>query len=252
MEEQVRAVSRSIALWVGFFNLLTGVLLVGGLYYVLLTASAELAPVIPSAPESPHLQRLAQWSGMALHYFWTVFAPAALGFFLLMTLLEWALIRRAVKRRLPAIEPASPRPAVKTPRAEAAQESAEMNQRVFLHLVAVLQKEGRLLDFFSENLTQYNDDQIGAAVRSIHENCKKTLDKYLMPQAVLEQSEGAEISVTPDFDPNALKLIGNVTGQPPFKGIVRHRGWRALKIDIPMFSGQRDPRIIAPAEIEIS
>jgi len=250
--EQTRAVSRSIAFWVGFFNVVSCLVLIGGLYYLLMIVSAELGPFRQTVPESPHLQKLVQWSGMVQHYFWPVIAPAVFMFFLFMTLLTWAILSRTAKRRLRS-QQALTQPVIKAPRPEvAAAQAAEMNQRVFLHLVAVLQKEGRLLDFFSENLAQYNDDQIGAAVRSIHENCKKALDKYLAPQAVLEQNEGDQISVDPDFDPNALKLVGNVTGQPPFKGIVRHRGWRARKIDIPTFSGQKDPGIIAPAEIEIS
>jgi hypothetical protein len=253
----VRAFSRPVAFWVGFFNVLSCMVIVGGSYYVLSRVNAQLAPVIQTAPQNPHMERLVQWSGMALHYFWTVFTPAVLLFFLLMTLLTWAVLRRVLQRRMESQAAPLPR-AAKASRLEAIQkesdqkESEEMTQRVFLHLVAVLQKEGRLLDFFSENLAQYNDDQIGAAVRNIHENCKKALDKYLEPQAVVEQNEGDEISVATDFDPNALKLVGNVTGQPPFKGVVRHRGWRARKIDIPTFSGQRDARIIAPAEIEIS
>jgi hypothetical protein len=250
----VRAFSRPVAFWVGFFNVLSCLVLVGALYYVVLTVTAEVAAVTVTAPPSPHTERLVQWSGLALHYFWTVFAPAALLFFLLMTLLTWAVLRSIIRRRMQG-SALSPRPAAQKSRTrpeEVRVQSEEMNQRVFLYLVGVLQKEGRLLDFFSENLTQYNDDQIGAAVRNIHENCKKALDKYLAPQAVLDQNEGEEISVAADFDPNALKLVGNVTGQPPFRGVVRHRGWRVRKIDIPTFSGQRDPRIIAPAEIEIS
>jgi hypothetical protein len=68
---------------------------------------------------------------------------------------------------------------------------------------------------------------------------------------VLEQQEGQQIVVEKDFDPNALKLIGNVTGQPPFQGTVRHRGWRARKIELPTLSGRQDPAIIAPAEVEV-
>jgi hypothetical protein len=137
------------------------------------------------------------------------------------------------------------------PPEEVGKEETEADKRIFVHLLSALQREGRLMDFFSENLTQYQDAQIGAAVRNIHENCKKTLDKYLAPQAVLEQQEGDEITLERDFDPNSVKLIGNVTGQPPFKGTVRHRGWRARKFELPALSGHQDPAIIAPAEVEV-
>jgi hypothetical protein len=85
----------------------------------------------------------------------------------------------------------------------------------------------------------------------IHEGCKKALDDVIAPGAILVQQEEEEIEVAADFDPNALKLVGNVTGRPPFKGIVRHRGWRARKLDLPSFSGSVDPEIIAPAEVEV-
>ncbi|MCP4108821.1 MAG: DUF2760 domain-containing protein [Desulfobacteraceae bacterium] len=125
------------------------------------------------------------------------------------------------------------------------------DRRMFLHLFSVLQREGRLLDFFSEDLEEYEDDQIGAAVRNIHENCKKTVNKYLASEPVVKENEDDEIDIRPGFDPAAIKLTGNVTGEPPFKGVVRHRGWKAKRLDLPTLSKSQDPNIIAPAEVEI-
>jgi len=110
----------------------------------------------------------------------------------------------------------------------------ELNdRRLFLHLLSALQKDGRLVDFFSEDLSLYEDSQIGVAVRNIHESCKKVLDKYLEPVAVIDKAEGDEITIPENFDPGAIKLTGNVTGEPPFRGILRHKGWQAKKIDMP-------------------
>src|SRR5262245_3785422 len=39
-----------------------------------------------------------------------------------------------------------------------------------LRLLALLQREGRLLDFLLEDIQGYGNDQIGAAVRDIHKN----------------------------------------------------------------------------------
>lgn len=130
-------------------------------------------------------------------------------------------------------------------------ERREQDKRMFLHMMSVLQREGRLLDFFSENLDDYEDDQIGAAVRSIHETCGKTMKKYLSYKPVVDAEEEDEYTVRPGFDPGAIKLTGNVTGEPPFKGIVRHRGWTASKLELPTLSEGRNPDIISPAEIEI-
>ena len=107
------------------------------------------------------------------------------------------------------------------------------------------------MDFFSEDLNLYEDAQIGGAVRAIHENCKKAVNKSLSLEAVIDRKEGEEIQVEPGFDPDAVKLTGNVTGEPPFKGILRHKGWRTRKLELPDLSGGQDVRIICPAEVEI-
>jgi hypothetical protein len=124
-------------------------------------------------------------------------------------------------------------------------------KRLFVHLVSVLQKEGRLLDFFNEKLDQFDDAQIGAAVRNIHETSTRALSKYVTLEPVMSGNEGEEVTVPAGFDPAAVKLVGNVVGEPPFKGIMRHKGWKAAKLDIPTLSVQENPEIIAPAEVEI-
>jgi hypothetical protein len=249
--KNVKSFSRPVAFWVGFFNLLTCCIVLAGMYWLIRFFSIQTLNSMKTVPGNPHIETLVMWSATALRYFWTYFLPAVILFFILETFLVWLILRSVFQRRLRTLAEERPPVATVRTKAEDAKKSADINRRIFLHLVAVLQKEGRLLDFFSENLTQYDDSQIGAAVRNIHDSCKKALDKYLAPHAVLDQNEGDEISVDEDFDPNALKLVGNVTGQPPFKGIVRHRGWRAMKIDMPTLSGHQDPSIIAPAEIEI-
>lgn len=134
---------------------------------------------------------------------------------------------------------------------KAPERDLEEEKRRFLHFLSVLQREGRLLDFFNEDLSVYEDEQIGAAVRGIHESCKKTMKKYLDPVPVTDKEEGADIVVEDGFDPDVFKLVGNVTGNPPFKGIVRHRGWKASKQNMPELSKVKDASIMAPVEIEI-
>jgi hypothetical protein len=45
--------------------------------------------------------------------------------------------------------------------------------------------------------------------------------------------------------------VGNVPAKPPSGGTLRHKGWRAAKIDLPALAAQQDAAILAPAEIEI-
>ena len=139
---------------------------------------------------------------------------------------------------------------LKTIEAEQAQQHNH-EKRLFIHFFAVLQREGRLLDFLKEDLSSYEDGQIGAAVRSIHENCKKTMDRYLSPLPVMEKAEGDTVEIPAGFDQNAIKLVGNVVGEPPFTGVIRHRGWKLRSVSLPKLSDTGNPKIIAPAEIEI-
>ena len=127
----------------------------------------------------------------------------------------------------------------------------DRKQRLFLHSLAVLQREGRLLDFFDEDLSAYGDEQIGAAVRSIQEDCKRAVKKYIDLRPVIDSQEGEVVTVESGFDRDAISLVGNVAGDPPFEGILKHRGWKAGKKEIPKLADIRDAGIITPAEIEL-
>ena len=107
------------------------------------------------------------------------------------------------------------------------------------------------MDFLQEDLSLHEDSQIGAAVRGIHENCRKTVNRDLSPEPVMKYTEGETVEIAPGFDQHAVKLVGNVVGKPPFSGILRHRGWRLQSISLPKLSDAENPNIIAPAEIEI-
>ncbi|MGA6925562.1 MAG: DUF2760 domain-containing protein [Desulfosarcina sp.] len=124
-------------------------------------------------------------------------------------------------------------------------------KRLFVHLFGMLQRQGRLMDFLQENLSRYEDAQIGAAVRSIHDNCRKTVMRYLSPEPVIDQTEGESVTIETGFDRQAVKLVGNVVGEPPFTGILRHRGWRLGSVRLPKLAETENPDIIAPAEVEI-
>ena len=101
-----------------------------------------------------------------------------------------------------------------------------------LRLLALLQREGRLLDFLLEDIQSYPDAQIGAAVRDIHRQCHGALKEHLILEPVLPQSEGSTVQVPGGFDPSAIRLTGNVTGQPPFQGTLQHHGWRVKEMKL--------------------
>jgi hypothetical protein len=121
-----------------------------------------------------------------------------------------------------------------------------------IQMLGLLQKDGRLIDFLREDIDDYDDSQVGAAVRSIHRDCRKVIDEHFTLEAVMPGEEDAKVTVERGFDPSAIRLIGNVTGEPPFNGVLRHHGWRANNPDLPELPKEGDLDIIAPAEVELS
>ena len=120
-----------------------------------------------------------------------------------------------------------------------------------VQMLAILQRDGRLIDFITEDIAPYKDAQIGAAARDVHESCRKAIDHYLRLEPVIDSEEGQPVTVEPGFDPAAVKLIGNVTGHPPLRGLLRHRGWRVARVELPPLPENNGRSIIAPAEVEI-
>ena len=100
-------------------------------------------------------------------------------------------------------------------------------------MLALLQRDGRLIDFLAEDISLYPDGQLGAAVRTIHETCRQVLDRYLKLEPILNSDEDQPVTVQAGFDPAAIKLIGNVAGEPPVRGVLRHKGWRVKEMNLP-------------------
>ena len=119
-----------------------------------------------------------------------------------------------------------------------------------LQMIAILQRDSRLVDFLMEDISGYADDQIGAAVRELHDQCRDSLARYVKLEPVIDGVEGT-YAKSPSKDPNLVKFVGNVPAKPPEGGTLRHKGWRAAKIDLPTLGAKQDAAIIAPAEIEI-
>ena len=120
-----------------------------------------------------------------------------------------------------------------------------------LYVLSLLQREGRLIDFLQEDVTSFSNADVGAAARVVHSGCRKVLNQYLPLDAILKEAEGATVNVPAGFDARRIRLTGNVAGQPPFRGALKHHGWIASAVRFPAVSDALDPRVIAPAEIEL-
>ena len=120
-----------------------------------------------------------------------------------------------------------------------------------LALLALLQREGRLVDFLREPLDGFSDADIGAAARDVHRGCKKVLDQHLSMEAVMPGAEEEKVSVPKGFDPAEIRLVGEAKGDPPFRGTLRHHGWRVTEAKLPTLAEGIDRTVIAPAEVEL-
>ena len=153
------------------------------------------------------------------------------------------------------VGPASPAPAAAAPSVSPLKEVQRPALGEFdraVQMLALLQRDGRLIDFLAENISAYPDVQLGAAVRTIHDTCRQVLDQYVKLEPILDSEEDQPVTVQAGFDPAAIKLIGNVTGEPPVHGLLRHKGWRVREVNLPPLPQAAGRMVVAPAEVELS
>src|SRR5688572_21210013 len=120
-----------------------------------------------------------------------------------------------------------------------------------LFVLSVLQQDGRLIDFLQQDVAAFSDEEVGAAARVVHGGCRKALQRLVTTARILNDEEGATVTVPTGFDSNRIRLTGSVTGQPPFKGTLKHHGWTATELKFPMLAENLDYRILSPAEVEL-
>jgi hypothetical protein len=130
-------------------------------------------------------------------------------------------------------------------------DSAQLHREGALALLSLLQREGRLVDFLRESLDGHDDATIGAAARDVHRGCKKVIDDHFAFEPMMPGEEEAKVTVPKGFDPSEIRLIGEAKGEPPFRGTLRHHGWRATSVKLPGLADGVDRTVVAPAEVEV-
>ena len=121
-----------------------------------------------------------------------------------------------------------------------------------LTLLSAFQREARFVDFLKESIDGYNDAQVGAAARQIHQGCKEVVERMFAPAALVDQQEGSAIDVD-DATSGRFKLTGSVSQTATgISGQLVHHGWLASKCDVPGWSGDSDAlNVVAPAEVQV-
>ena len=136
-----------------------------------------------------------------------------------------------------------------TAQAEAPVENTDAAAAV--QVLAVMQSEARLLDFVSEDISDYSDEEVGAAVRDVHRGLQAAIKDHFPVTPVRSEEEDSPITVPDGFDPYEIRLVGNVIGEPPFSGTLNHRGWCVEKVNLPNLPSGKAAMIATPAEVEV-
>ena len=168
----------------------------------------------------------------------------------------WAL--RASPKTLPSpAHGAAPEPSTESeppPSREAARRNegtAGTATTKGLQLLALLQRDGRLIDFLEQDVTSFTDEEVGAAARIVHEGCRKVLHRVTSVSPLRAENEGSKVVIADGFSPSEITLVGKVQGAAPYRGTLRHRGWRVSELQLPDTTAGHDPRVLAPAEVEL-
>ena len=146
---------------------------------------------------------------------------------------------------------AAPAPAPTAAPAPAAPTLREAPHEAALQLLGMLQREARLIDFVEEDIAAYPDADVGGAARLVHAGCRKVLREHFTLAPVRDEVEGSRVTLAEGFDAAAVRLTGNVVGQPPFTGTLSHRGWRVADARLPKLAAAHDAAIVAQAEVEL-
>jgi len=120
-------------------------------------------------------------------------------------------------------------------------------------LLAMLQEKGRLVDFLMDDINAYGDAQVGAAARVVHAGCKGVLQEHFSIHPVRAEPEGSTVQVPAGYSADAYRLVGKISGQAPFSGVLVHRGWKTDTVKLPLLlrapTGQLPA--IAPVEVDL-
>ncbi|HVQ20280.1 MAG TPA: DUF2760 domain-containing protein [Terrimicrobiaceae bacterium] len=178
----------------------------------------------------------------ALNAYIFAIAVVALVLAVLVALLSFSGIRRQA-----AVAPSEP-VAAKPPPPAANQAEAEI-----VAFVGLLQDKGRLVDFLMEDVNSYDDTQVGAAARVVHQGCRAVLNEHFKISPVSEAEEGSQITLPADYAADEYRLTGKISGNPPFKGTLLHKGWKADSVKLPRIVNTNENRLpsIAPAQVEV-
>jgi Domain of unknown function (DUF2760) len=173
------------------------------------------------------------------------FSIAALALVLAVAVLVLSLIG---PREAPAPPPAPVAAKPPPPPPPANQAEAEV-----VAFIGLLQERGRFVDFLMDDIALYDDSRVGAAARVVHYGCQDVLHEHFKVTPVSDAEEGSQVTVPEGYAADEYRLMGRISGNPPFKGILLHKGWKTESVKLPRILRTDEKRLpsIAPALVEV-
>jgi Domain of unknown function (DUF2760) len=173
------------------------------------------------------------------------FPMAAIALVLAIGVLALSLIE---PRQAPAAPPPAPVAAKPPPPPPESQAEAEV-----IAFLGLLQEKGRLIDFLMDDVALYDDSRVGAAARVVHYGCRDVLQEHFKITPISTAEEGSQVTVPEGFAADEYRLMGKITGNPPFQGVLLHKGWKTESVKLPRIikTGEKRLPSIAPALVEV-
>ena len=133
------------------------------------------------------------------------------------------------------------------------QTAGNREEAEIVSFLAIFQERGRLIDFLMDDITTYDDAQVGAAARVVHQGCKAALQEHFRIRPIREESEGSSVTIPAGYAADEYRLIGKISGPGAFSGTLIHHGWKTDSVNLPRLvrTGRDRLPTIAPAEIEL-
>jgi len=176
----------------------------------------------------------------------TLLAAAALIVAAATAILAWSAHTRTPAPTI-APKPDVPKTSPKTEEPKLAAQSQVVT------LLSTFQERGRFVDFLMEDIAPYDDAQIGATARIVHQGCRGVLQEYFEVEPVSNAEEGSTVTVPAGYRAEEYRLVGKVSGSAPFEGTLVHKGWKTAAVKLPKQVAIDQERLpaIAPAEVEV-
>lgn len=178
-------------------------------------------------------------------------AAADYSLFLVVASLVTAMVLLGV-----AFSSGTPKPAPRPAVAEAVKPVAiaapqNQAQAEVVTLLGIFQEKGRFIDFLMEDITPFNDAEVGGVARAVHQGCKEALNEHFHIEPISPEGEGASITVPAGYAADEFRLVGNLSGEAPFTGKIVHKGWKTTSVKLPRVLKTDRLPAIAPAQIEV-